>query len=201
MRRRRMARRIVVFLLVGLLAGFTALTAQVNGLDSRLDIELKDADVGQTLQSFGTIVKADRVEIDPAISGTVTITVHGVRAETALTAVCESVGCVWSFEDGALRIEPAENPSSSPEAKDGADPLEEPIDLVLNDADLRQVLQAFGQIAGIAVEIAPEVKGTVTVEINQTPAREVLDRLCAVQHCTWEVVEGEEGPLLRVGPE
>lgn len=171
-------------------------------LDERIDIELKDADVGQTLRSFGAVLEAEEVLIDPAVSGEVTITLHSVRVETVLTALCESVGCVWSFEDGVLTIRPApEGETPEPEVVEGGDAFGGAIDLVLKGADLREVLQAFGGIAGWRVEIAPGLEGEVTIEVHETPAREALDHICAVNHCAWELVEQEGGIVLKVEPE
>lgn len=194
------AKRVSVVLVIFWLVP-AALSAQPTGLDGRINIELKEADLGETLQSFGAVLEAEEVVIDPAVSGTVTVTLSNVSVRTVLTAVCESVDSVWRLEDGVLTVELAPEPAPAPEDGAGADPLEQPIDLDLRDADLRRVLEAFGQLAGLEVQVAPEVNGTVTVEVNETPVREALDRLCKVNHCIWEVVEGEGGPVLRVRPE
>lgn len=51
----------------------------------------------------------------------------------------------------------------------------EPITLSLADADIRDVLRVFGQLTGLEMEIAPEVKGRVTVEASGTPWDQALD--------------------------
>ncbi|HLE82926.1 MAG TPA: hypothetical protein VJG13_01185, partial [Thermoanaerobaculia bacterium] len=75
-----------------------------SGLDERIDIVLREADVREVLASFGHILSGE-TEIDPEIQGEVTIELHQVRAATALTAVCESAGCLWRIEDGRLRVD------------------------------------------------------------------------------------------------
>lgn len=170
-------------------------------LDARLDLELKEAAVAQVLASFGQIVGAEAV-IDPEIRGEVTIELHNVRAATALTAVCESLGCLWRIEDGMLKIDrdpeakPAPARRSEPAEGESAAGLDQPIDMALKDADLRQVLESFGRIAGARITIDPSLQGKVTIQLQNTPARTALDALCRIEGCRWELQEDEEGPLL-----
>ncbi len=171
-------------------------------LDERMDIELTDADLGETLRSFGAVLEADEVRIDPAVSGAVTIRLHYVRAETVLTAICEGSGLVWWFENGVLSVEPDPDYVPPPEPLGAmVEHLDEPIDLKLQDADLRQVLELFGELVGLGAEIDPSLQGEVTIEVHETPAREALDHICAVNHCAWELVEQEGGIVLKVEPE
>ena len=158
------------------------------------------------LASFGQILDRETT-VDPEIAGAVTIELHNVRAATALTAVCESVGCLWKIEDGRLTIQrdPAAAPAkaaSPPSAKaQGPDGLDTPIDIQLKEADLRETLLAFGSIAGLPVEVDDAIEGEVTIDLHNTPARRALDAVCETHGCRWEVVETADGPVLRVTPQ
>jgi len=196
----RITRKAMLWLLVALTMGASA--ALAGSLDERIDIELKDADGTQVLQSFGKILEADELRIDPAIGGNVTITLHNNRVRTVMDAVCDSLGCRWSFEGGVLELSP--DPDYTPPEKPDqqkAGPLSQPIDLELEDAPIRDVLQAFGQIADMAVEIAPEVQGTMTVEIHGQPARAALEQICREHDFLCEIsISDEDGARLRVLP-
>lgn len=187
-----------------------AATAQVSkgapitqsGLDERIDIVLREADVREVLASFGHILSGE-TEIDPEIQGEVTIELHQVRAATALTALCESAGCLWRIEDGRLKVgrDPAAptGRETAPGRADGpsAALLDEPVDLELKDADLSQTLRAFGSIVGVRVTLAEALEGKVTVQLENTPVRAALDAICRMEGCRWELVEAAEGPVLR----
>jgi type II secretory pathway component GspD/PulD (secretin) len=171
------------------------------GLQERIDIELREADVKAVLASFGHIFGGE-TEIDPAIAGEVTIELHHVRAATVLTAVCESVGCLWRIEDGRLEIEKdpefEPRPGASGQAEGpSAARLDELIDMELVDADLRETLRSFGAIVQARAEIDPKLEEKVTVQLQDTPVRTALDAICRIEGCRWELVEEDEGPVLR----
>lgn len=167
-----------------------------GGLDQRIDIDLEDADVRQMLQSFGEILDAEEVVIDPALDGELDIRLENVRLETVLNAACDSIGCVWSLEDGVLRFE--ETVPAEGEAPPSG--LDEAIDLALEDAPVRQVLESFASTLGAEAAIDESVGGTVTVHLENVPIRRALDQVCKRAGCRWELTEGEDGPVLRFEP-
>lgn len=196
----RVTKRAVLWLLI-VMAGVAG-AARASVLDERIDIELKAADGHELLQSFGQILKAKTVRIDPAITGNVTIELHYTRVRTVMDAVCDNLGCRWRFDDGVLTFERDPDytlPAVS--AQPAADPLGQPIDLALEDASIRDVLEAFGRIADMKVEIAPEVQGTMSVEIHGQPARAALEQICREHDFLCEInISDTEGNLLRVLP-
>lgn len=209
MTRARLTTSTVAFFVLLCFATPGAATAQAkgapitqSGLDERIDIVLREADVREVLASFGHILSGE-TEIDPEIQGEVTIELHQVRAATALTAVCESAGCLWRIEDGRLKVgrDPAAptDRETAPGRADGpsAALLDEPVDLELKDADLRQTLRAFGSIVGVPVTLAEALAGKVTVQLENTPVRAALDSICRAEGCRWELAETAEGPVLR----
>lgn len=62
----------------------------------------------------------------------------------------------------------------------------EPIDMHLEDANLRHVLASLATIGGVEPVIDAEVQGTLTVSADNEPWTSVLDRICAENslHCT-----------------
>lgn len=132
-------------------------------LDEPIDIALKDAGPAEVFASFAHILGL-QVAALPAFDRTLTMELHGVRAETVLTAACESLGCAWRIKGDQLVVtdDPdAPAPPSEPGAGagDAAGPLDEAIDIVLEDADLRETLRSFGTITRARVEIDPALEG------------------------------------------
>jgi beta-lactamase regulating signal transducer with metallopeptidase domain len=66
----------------------------------------------------------------------------------------------------------------------------EPISMNLKDADLRDVLNTLGQLTGLRTDIAPDVEGSVTIDVAEAPWDEVLETLVA-QNGLTATVEGK----------
>ncbi len=72
----------------------------------------------------------------------------------------------------------------------------EPIDLSLQDTDVRDVLRSLAQISGLNLVIQPSVAGTVTVEFVQVPWDQALEQILKINNLGYEV----EGNIMRVAP-
>lgn len=72
----------------------------------------------------------------------------------------------------------------------------EPIDLSLQDTDVRDVLRSLAQISGLNLVIQPSVSGQVTVEFVQVPWDQALDQILKINNLGYEV----EGNIMRVAP-
>ena len=71
----------------------------------------------------------------------------------------------------------------------------EPISLDLKDADVKDVLRTFAELAGVNIVIDPEVKGSVTVRLHDVPWEQALDVILRVNGLGYVL----EGNVLRVG--
>ena len=71
----------------------------------------------------------------------------------------------------------------------------EPISLDLKDADLRDVLRTFAALARLNIAIDPDVKGSVTVRLNDVPWDQALDVILQINGLGCVL----EGNVLRVG--
>lgn len=167
-----------------------------EALGQRIDVDLEDVDVRQVLQSFGEILDAEEIVIDPALDGELDIRLENVRVETVLNAACDSLGCVWSLENGVLRFE-----ASAEKPTPGATGLDARIDMALEDASLRQVLESFAGLLQRDAKIAEELRGTIDVSLENASVGEALDHVCEKAGCTWELDEEEAGKILRFDPE
>jgi type IV pilus assembly protein PilQ len=71
----------------------------------------------------------------------------------------------------------------------------EPISLDLKDADIRDVLLAFSKLARLNMVIDPEVRGSVTVRLENVPWDQALEVILKVNGLGHVL----EGNIVRVG--
>ena len=71
----------------------------------------------------------------------------------------------------------------------------EPISLDLKDADIRDVLKTFAKLGKFNLAIDPEVKGSVTVCLENVPWDQALDVILRMNGLAYVV----EGKVLRTG--
>ncbi len=74
---------------------------------------------------------------------------------------------------------------------------DQPIDLELERASLVETLKSFASISGSRLDVDPAVGGSVTLALERTPWRQVLDRICSDHQLNCELLSGEP-PVLRV---
>jgi type IV pilus assembly protein PilQ len=90
----------------------------------------------------------------------------------------------------AAKSDPRRVPPVEPSLSAG-----EPISLDLKDADLKDVLRTFAELARLNIVIDPEVKGSVTVRLNDVPWDQALDVILRVNGLGYVL----EGNVVRVG--
>ncbi|MGA7273033.1 MAG: type IV pilus secretin PilQ, partial [Acidimicrobiia bacterium] len=71
-----------------------------------------------------------------------------------------------------------------------------PIDMTLRDADVVETLRSFSKIAGLNIVIQPDVKGRVTVELENVPWDQALEQILKINGLGYEV----EGNIMRIAP-
>ena len=71
----------------------------------------------------------------------------------------------------------------------------EPISLDLKDADVRDVLRSFAQLARLNIVIDPDVRGSVTVRLHDVPWEQALEVILRVNGLGYVL----EGNVVRVG--
>ena len=94
------------FVGVTIAAALVASVVAQDALSKRVSLDLKamtPADAFAALASSAGL----KVAVDPAVTAPVDIVVRNVTARTALTTMCESIGCEWTVAGGTLSIKPA----------------------------------------------------------------------------------------------
>ncbi len=152
------------------------------------------------------------LHLDPQLQELVTIHVENVTARTALTAICESIGCRWEQHDTHLWILTGTSgwASSRTNAKGRAldaqmkavgqvsglwrvRSLDEElaVDFEFMAFELAEVLRDLASSIRGTVDLAPSLAGRkVTVSIKSATLRQALDAICAQARCRWEMIEG-----------
>jgi hypothetical protein len=134
------------------------------------------------------------VTVDASVTEPVDIQVKNVTAGTALTAMCESIGCQWTISSGALSVKAA---SASPagayrvagdkgadraivvgRAKPALAALKQtlPADMKFDHAPLDEVSRRLGEAIGLTVKLTStdsEVK-TLTADLGGLSLQEAL---------------------------
>ncbi|HEV3075262.1 MAG TPA: hypothetical protein VHB47_12645 [Thermoanaerobaculia bacterium] len=183
-----------LLLLVLALNPTIARAAEIH-LDNRIDLNVTDADVGKLFQTVGKLTGA-RVDLDPRFqtARTISIRIDNVTLRTALTAICESLGCRWRTRDGAIFVEPVRTGDPSVSVLDAK------IDLKITGADLHEVMVTMAQILGADLafdEALPKAK--LSLELEQETVAATLDAACAQAGCKWKLVNRDPKPMLQIG--
>jgi len=116
---------------------------------------------------------------------------------TATTSALLAAACmVLTISASASPRRRAAQPESrSAMAVAGSFTAGETISLDLKDADLKDVLRTFAQLARLNIAIDPEVKGSVTVRLHDVPWDQALAVILQVNGLGYVL----EGNVLRVG--
>ena len=190
-----MKRTMLAALAALMLAGTAG--AAPDELDKRVSLDLRNATAEE---AFRSLARVAGVQISAeGVSGNVTLELEKVRVRTILTAICDSIGCRWDLQAGKLRITPlAEGERPAPQGRPSGPVLDAAIDLKVTDASVRDLLETVGEIMSAKALIDPGIEGKVSLELDNTPLRDVLDIICRTSKCTWSY-DGDRG-ILSVKP-
>ncbi len=160
-------------------------TSEPGPLDERVTVHTNAASAVQMLESVARIQGAIST-IDPAIEGTVTARIGDVRLSTALDVICESGGCHWLVEDGAIVARRAQ-----PLRADWPTALAEEVSISLVQAEACSVAEVLARIGGTSFACPDHLRPhSVTIEVQNLPAYAALDHLAASWDSRWRVESG-----------
>ncbi len=96
------------------------------------------------------------------------------RATPREEAVFEAAAAMLAQEEGA-RPEPAQTFQPKAMTESQSQFTGEPISLALKDAEIKEVFHTISQFTQLNIVVDPEVKGTVTVQLEDVPWDQALD--------------------------
>lgn len=154
--------------------------AQDEGLgeDKYVTFEVKDRDLHSVVEHIraGSGVN---VILDEGITGTVTLSLAKVPWRQALELAAEKAGCVV-IEVGSNLLKIEKPPK---------------VHFSFENADVTKVIDAIAKVSGANIIVGPEVKGTVSVRLNDVPYRDALE---TVAKTLGYVVVAEKRGILRI---
>lgn len=184
--------------------------APAGKLSQRIELDLVDAAPADVFGTFATMLGAE-LELSAFVTGKISVRLQNVTAETALAAVCESIGCKSELKAGeppVLRIlpvaPPVTPPISPPIEKALRQSLESPMSLSLKDAAATDVLESISRMLQAKLRFQEVPTDMVTLELQDVPARQALDAVAALIKMDWDLqeerVEGRVERILKVSP-
>ena len=139
---------------------------------------------------FGSLARSLGCEasVDPAVQQPVTLRVVDVSARTALSAICESIGCRYRLDGNKLVIEPLlpktqEKVVTARIKADRLQILKKPLPqgLRFENVPLSSVLKAVSDASGFDISIEPtDPDKKVTVDVSGQTFQEALKRIITV---------------------
>jgi TonB family protein len=199
--------RIFVLVLVALLSFAGEAVAQKNLARERVSLLFKEMPVEQVLPALARSLGYE-ISLDPALRALVTLQVENVTAQTALNAICESIGCRWRVHGNRLIVEALglmngtvswTNEKGEQVSRGGGNPMTHvvktldddlPMDFTWSPIDVRAAFLWLARMYDAQVEMAPELTGRkVAVTITSATLRQAFDAVCRVASCRWQLVE------------
>jgi hypothetical protein len=153
--------------------------------DSAL-LRLRGADVVDAVRVLHELTPESFV-VDSDLNGRLSLDVDGQASVEQVFGALRSAGVVVG--PGPLhRVSRAPAParSAAPRTYTG-----EPVTLSFVDADLLDVLRILGEVGGLELRVAPEVKGRVTVFARETPWDLALDGIVASAGMAAAIEKGQ----------
>jgi TonB family protein len=191
-------------LLLSIAAGAAA--QQKDLARERVRLLFKEVPVTQVLPAFAKSLGYELL-LDPTLRALVTIEVENVTAETALNAICESIGCRWRRDGARLVVEARTDVIATlrttpkgDEFRRGGGNLynyavptlddELPFEITWSPVDLYTAFFMLARMTDAAVDLAPSLKGRkVAVTVKSGSLRAAFDAVCAVGGCRWQLIE------------
>ena len=195
---------LVLFAILGFVSADPIGASSADDLDERLDIELIGASAEDVFKSMAQILGDLELDLDPEVADRdVTISVRQVSIRTTLTAICESISCRWYLgTGGAGRLGVVDAGERAELDLSHEAQLQERVSLELKGAGFVDVAKAMGNILEVPIHVdEPLTEQSVSISLHETRLEVILDRLCSMAGCRWELVEGEDSaPILVFYP-
>jgi hypothetical protein len=100
-----MTRSARLLIVVVLACGVPLVGAAQELLAKRVSLDLKAMAPAEAFKVLADAVGTE-VTVDPAVTGPVDILVRNVSARTALSTMCESIGCRWTADAAGITVKP-----------------------------------------------------------------------------------------------
>jgi len=198
--------RILVLGLAALLSFAADVAAQKDLARERVSLLFKDTPVTNVLPALAKSLGYE-ISLDPALRAMVTLQVENVTAQTALNAICESIGCRWRQQGNRLIVEARTETIAIMQATEKGEQFtrrggnmfnyavsgledELPFDITWSPGDVYTAFHVLARMFDADVEVAPALSGRkLAVTIKAATMSQAFDAVCRVAGCRWQLVE------------
>jgi TonB family protein len=195
----RWVRAVMVFVAIGVLAVFPSLTerdaragsstgaGELTFTGDTISLTLDNADLVNVLRMFAKTTDVNFV-VDPGtfaaglLDTTVSIDAVQTPWDQVLNEILLSKGLSWTLEGNVLWIHP-----QGTVLEGDRDFTGDPINLTLEDANLKDVLSQFEKITGLTINLQPGIQRSVTVDLHHVPWDQVLDLILRISGLGWSL--------------
>lgn len=165
-----------------LMACTTLASAQGTvGKDARISLRVDGRNLSEVAQYLRDQSNSNIV-VFPDADAPISLELTDVPWREALEIAAESAGCVVEERTGGILV------VVKPQR----------VTYETKDTDIRAVIDLISKLGGANIVVAPEVKGTLSLRLNNVPWRDALD--VAVKTLGYVVVEENRGILRVVDP-
>ena len=178
----------ILILLIGLLLAPSLASGSAMEQRRPINLDVTDFEFGRLAQNFADMADAELEASEDLLSSTVTLRLEGVRWQTALDAVCDSVDCSWKLLNGSpkrLKITQGAN------SKWGLPVLAEKMNVFFSLQTAREAFDFFGSYTPLSIDIDPKVSGFITMGGRGLRVETALNIACEKLGCYW-LVDGTE---------
>jgi len=113
-----MTRTLLALTAVVALAASTVPAFAQDQLASKVTVDLRAVSPEQAFRNVASVIGM-KVAVDPKVTAPLDILVRDVTARTALTAMCESIGCIWTASANTITVKPRHEFGLLVDAKSG----------------------------------------------------------------------------------
>ena len=151
------------------------------GKDARISLRVDGRNLSEVAQYLRD-QSSSNIVVFPDADAPISIELTDVPWREALEIAAESAGCVVEERTGGILV------VVKPQR----------VTYETKDTDIRAVIDLIAKLGGANIVVAPEVKGTLSLRLNNVPWRDALD--VAVKTLGYVVVEENRGILRVVDP-
>ena len=174
--------------------------------DGTLDLDASGADVHDAVRELAAATRMNIVT-SKDITGTVTASLRGLSPRDTLAALADSCGAAITEKGQVILLVPrgaaaapiAAPPSAPAKARETVH-VERRADgkftLRADQADLRELLTQFAAASGLNIVAAPQLEGTVSLQLDAVESQDVLSALSTHSNLTFRPV----GAILYAAP-
>ncbi len=168
----------------------------------RISLKLKNSSAREAFSALAKLQELE-LEIDPRVEGELTISFERVTPDTVMDALCENIGCAWrrQVDPAVISVSKTATPPRLDGQQTASERLGETISIDLKEADVREVLSSLALVLEAEAELPEEVRGAVTLKLEEAAIGEALDVVCEQVFLRWSLTRRRAGKwFLTVRP-